>query len=129
MENAQQLPTALTDPFCSGGPEAASLPPALPATLQRAIDYCRHIQRVVEPLGYHAAIGGGSVHKEGERKDIDIILYRDDRVEQDNRELITDVIAASFSPPGRPLDQVYGRVRVIPGNELRPRIDLIFTRL
>ena len=37
---------------------------------------CADLYRVLEPHGYYPALTGGLLYKEGNRKDIDIIIYR-----------------------------------------------------
>lgn len=46
------------------------------ATLENAQILARQMEQIAAPLGYHVALGGGCVHQDGERKDIDIVLYR-----------------------------------------------------
>ncbi|MEE9223077.1 MAG: hypothetical protein V3V40_06430 [Nitrosomonadaceae bacterium] len=54
------------------------------ATLKQAIDLCKAIEEVVPQFGCHVALTGGTLYKEGDRKDIDIILYRIRQVEEIN---------------------------------------------
>ena len=46
------------------------------ATLNDALKLCRIIEDIAPDYGAHIALTGGCLYKEGERKDIDLILYR-----------------------------------------------------
>lgn len=46
------------------------------ATLEKAIELCEAIYSELGDLGYFPALTGGSLYKEGKRKDIDIVIYR-----------------------------------------------------
>lgn len=52
------------------------------ATLKDAVKLCRLMELITPSFGAHVALTGGSLYKDGERKDIDIILYRIRQVEQ-----------------------------------------------
>lgn len=52
-----------------------------PWTQQQAIDLCRKIEAVAPKYGCHVALTGGTLYKDGERKDADILLYRIRQVE------------------------------------------------
>lgn len=41
-----------------------------------AIRLCKQIEDVAPEFGLHVALTGGCLYKDGERKDVDIILYR-----------------------------------------------------
>lgn len=41
-----------------------------------AIRLCKQIEDVAPEFGLHVALTGGCLYKHGERKDVDIILYR-----------------------------------------------------
>ena len=45
-------------------------------TIQDGIDLCRLIFDNARSAGYFPALTGGLLYKDGERKDIDIVLYR-----------------------------------------------------
>ena len=65
---------------------------------------CAQLYRVLEPHGYYPALTGGLLYKEGDRKDIDIIIYRNRQKVQsfetvDIADLLAEVnlnITASF---------------------------------
>ena len=44
--------------------------------LEAAISLCKDLYDVLSPEGYFVALTGGTLYKEGERKDIDLIIYR-----------------------------------------------------
>jgi hypothetical protein len=52
---------------CQGGEKAV---------LQDGLDLCCELYAVLKPAGYFPALTGGLVYKTGERKDIDIMIYR-----------------------------------------------------
>ena len=43
--------------------------------LKKARELCVEIERIAPTFGYHVALTGGTLYKEGERKDTDLILY------------------------------------------------------
>lgn len=45
-------------------------------TQAEAVALCRHVEPVVERFGCHVALTGGSLYKDGPRKDCDLIIYR-----------------------------------------------------
>jgi len=45
-------------------------------TLEQAVALCRKIEDVVPPFGCHVALTGGTLYKDGARKDLDILFYR-----------------------------------------------------
>lgn len=46
--------------------------------MQAAIDLCTDLYKNLSPLGIFPALTGGTLYKDGPRKDIDIVLYRKD---------------------------------------------------
>lgn len=46
------------------------------AVLQDGLDLCCELYLLLKPHGYFPALTGGLVYKNGERKDIDIVIYR-----------------------------------------------------
>lgn len=44
----------------------------------QAILICREVENIIIPLGYHCALGGGCLHQDGKRKDVDILIYPHD---------------------------------------------------
>lgn len=45
-------------------------------TQAEAIDLCRKIEAVCPRFGCHVALTGGTLYKEGPRKDLDLLFYR-----------------------------------------------------
>jgi|WetSurMetagenome_2_1015567.scaffolds.fasta_scaffold00310_2 hypothetical protein len=45
-------------------------------TTEKAIDLCKHIEKICTAYGCHVALTGGTLYKEGKRKDLDILFYR-----------------------------------------------------
>ena len=50
-------------------------------TLYRAVEICRSIECECPKFGCHVALTGGTLYKDGERKDLDILFYRIRQVE------------------------------------------------
>jgi hypothetical protein len=51
-------------------------------TQQEAIALCKLIEAIAPTYGAHVALTGGTLYKEGRRKDCDLILYRIRQVER-----------------------------------------------
>ena len=45
-------------------------------TMSEAIELCKIIEGISPDYGFHVALTGGLLYKEGERKDCDLLLYR-----------------------------------------------------
>lgn len=81
-------PATPTAPFHFDLPDA--VPPFSGAALKTpeiadALAYCRKLEAIVAPLGWHVAplgwhvaLTGGTLYKDGPRKDVDVALYRND---------------------------------------------------
>ena len=52
------------------------------------------IEQVVPACGCHVALTGGLLYKTGERKDLDIVLYRIRQVERIDMELLWPALAS-----------------------------------
>ncbi len=48
---------------------------------KEAVELCRLIEAICPDYGCHVALTGGTLYKEGERKDLDILFYRIRQVE------------------------------------------------
>ena len=46
------------------------------STLKDAVELCRIIEEVAPDFGAHVALTGGTLYKDSDRKDIDILFYR-----------------------------------------------------
>lgn len=44
-------------------------------TQQEAIDLCIKLESIAPKYGYHVALTGGCLYKDGPRKDLDIVFY------------------------------------------------------
>lgn len=45
-------------------------------TLESGIAMCRAVERICPEFGCHVALTGGTLYKDGTRKDVDILFYR-----------------------------------------------------
>lgn len=45
-------------------------------TLNEAIEVCKIIEEIAPEYGFHVALTGGLLYKEGSRKDCDLLFYR-----------------------------------------------------
>ncbi len=45
-------------------------------TQERAVKLCRDVEAISPKFGCHVALTGGTLYKDGERKDADILFYR-----------------------------------------------------
>ena len=63
-------------------------------TIGMANALCNDLYKVLEPEGYYPALTGGLLYKEGNRKDIDIIIYRNrQKVESFETVDLIDILA------------------------------------
>src|SRR3546814_9718836 len=60
-------------------------PPALPWTLDDAVALCRKIEKIAPEYGAHVALTGGTLYKDGPRKDVDLLFYRIRQVKEIDR--------------------------------------------
>lgn len=51
---------------------------------EEAVELCRKIEKISPEFGYHVALTGGTLYKDGPRKDCDILFYRIRQVEEPN---------------------------------------------
>lgn len=52
------------------------------ADLKTAIDLCKKVEKICPKYGCHVALTGGTLYKNEQRKDIDILFYRIRQVEK-----------------------------------------------
>ena len=52
------------------------------ANLEQGVMLCRMLEEIAPSYGCHVALTGGCLYKDGERKDLDIIVYRIRQVEK-----------------------------------------------
>lgn len=62
-------------------------------TLPEAIMLCRQIEELCPPFGCHVALTGGTLYKDGARKDVDILFYRIRQEETIDRDGLFDELA------------------------------------
>lgn len=62
-------------------------------TLEQAVELCRKVEAVCPPFGCHVALTGGTLYKDGPRKDCDILFYRIRQVDEINREGLFEALA------------------------------------
>ena len=46
------------------------------ANLEQALEICRRLEAIAPDFGCHVALTGGTLYKDGERKDVDILFYK-----------------------------------------------------
>ena len=44
--------------------------------LKEGVELCRQIEEICPQYGCHVALTGGTLYKDGERKDLDLLIYR-----------------------------------------------------
>lgn len=59
-------------------------------TQSEAIAFCKRIRPIAEKHGGFVALTGGALYEEGERKDVDIIIYRSNDEDPVNFEAFFD---------------------------------------
>lgn len=52
-------------------------------TRAEAIELCKEIEKFAPAYGFHVALTGGCLYKEGYRDDLDLVIYRDQRIKSD----------------------------------------------
>lgn len=61
-------------------------------TLEEAVDLCRKVEAVCPSFGCHVALTGGTLYKDGRRKDCDLLFYRIRQVENIDGEGLWDAL-------------------------------------
>jgi hypothetical protein len=68
--------------------------------LQNAITICREVEAGCSKFGCHVALTGGTLYKDGDRKDLDILFYRIRQVKEiDYDGLFSFLISIGFKKP------------------------------
>ena len=75
--------------FCGAAGEPAL---ALPWALDEAVALCGLIETIAPAYGCHVALTGGTLYKEGLRKDVDIMFYRIRQAPKIDREGLIDAL-------------------------------------
>jgi hypothetical protein len=70
-------------------------------TQAQAIDLCRKIEAIAPTYGCHVALTGGTLYRDGERKDADILLYRIRQIEHINVDGLMNAMREIGVEPGR----------------------------
>ena len=73
-------------------------------TQQDAVALCRKVEAVCQGAGCHVALTGGTLYKDGERKDLDLLFYRIRQV----AEIDMDVLWARLKTVGIEQKRGYG---------------------
>lgn len=60
---------------------------------QDAIALARKVEEVCPPFGCHVALTGGTLYKDGERKDLDLLFYRVRQKRRIDRDGLFDALA------------------------------------
>ena len=92
------------------------------ATQLYAIHLCRLAERIAPRFGFHTALTGGCLYKDGERKDIDILFYKhSDEKTLSNKE---GLLAALKDELMFEIGKDYGRV--VKAKQTGVVVDLLF---
>ena len=89
-------------------------------TLQSAAALCRIVESCCPQYGCHVALTGGSLYKDGERKDCDILFYR---IRQATH-IDIEGLKSALSALGIEMGEVYGWVHK--ASYLGQSIDMFF---
>lgn len=73
-------------------------------TLEQAVEVCRAVEAVCPPFGCHVALTGGTLYKDGARKDLDLLFYRIRQVD----EIDLDGLWDALEPLGITLERGFG---------------------
>ena len=65
-----------------------------------AIKLCKSIEQLCPEYGYHVALTGGCLYKEGERKDLDILFYQIRQYENPDRKGLIRRISSQIENVG-----------------------------
>lgn len=83
-----------------GGKKMISDPALKPVwSTYEAIELCRLLYPLMIPYGFFPALTGGALYKSGDRKDVDIILYRHRQMEPDLEGLGKILFLAGVTTP------------------------------
>lgn len=67
--------------------------PAMKWTQADAVRLCREIEAVCPPFGCHVALTGGTLYKDGPRKDLDLLFYRVRQVAEIDQDGLFDALS------------------------------------
>lgn len=63
-------------------------------TLMEAVELCRKIEEIAPKFGCHVALTGGTLYKDGKRKDLDLLFYRIRQVDSIDKEGLFGALGA-----------------------------------
>lgn len=63
-------------------------------TLEDAAAVCRQVEAICPPFGCHVALTGGTLYKDGPRKDLDLLFYRIRQVAEIDMDGLWGALAA-----------------------------------
>lgn len=73
---------------------------SVPCNLEFALTACKNVEAGCSEFGCHVALTGGTLYKEGSRKDLDILFYRIRQVQKINYDgLFSYLKSIGFSTP------------------------------
>lgn len=61
-------------------------------TLEKAVILCRRVEAIAPKFGCHVALTGGTLYKDGERKDVDLLFYNVRQVDALDRHGLLDAL-------------------------------------
>lgn len=64
--------------------------------IEKAITLCRELEAIVRPFGWHVGLTGGCLYKDGDRKDVDVIVYPHDPAKRPNRSRMIDAVSRAI---------------------------------
>ena len=73
-------------------------------TLEKAVELCRAVEELAPRFGCHVALTGGTLYKDGPRKDCDILFYR---IRQCN-EIPRDALFVALETIGIKVERGFG---------------------
>lgn len=62
--------------------------------VSEAIEICRQVEAVCPPFGFHVALTGGTLYKDGERKDLDLLFYSIRQNDDPDRDGLLEALGA-----------------------------------
>lgn len=69
-------------------------------TQEQAIELCRAIEEICPRYGCHVALTGGTLYRDGPRKDVDILFYRIRQIDAIDVDALMDALLGLGVSPG-----------------------------
>lgn len=79
------------------------------ATVEDGVRLCKQLYPLLKTVGLFPALSGGLLYKEGERKDIDIVIFRH-RQDLETFEMNNVIVQVCFKACGVEITNFYGFV-------------------